>query len=39
MQRPAAPIFLVTTNTFKINVGASAPSDQYVHTFDSAAAG
>ena len=39
---PAANQYLtvsnVTTNTFKINVGASAPSDQYVHTFDSAAA-
>ena len=37
---PAANQYLtvsnVTTNTFKINVGASAPSDQYVHTFDSA---
>ena len=37
---PAANRYLtvsnVTTNTFKINVGASAPSDQYVHTFDSA---
>ena len=28
----------VTTNTFKVNVGASAPSDQYVHTFVSAVA-
>ena len=26
----------VTTNTFRVNVGASAPSDQYVHTFVSA---
>ena len=37
---PAANQYLsvsdATTNTFKINVGASAPSDQYVHTFDSA---
>ena len=39
---PAANQYLtvsnVTTNTFKINVGASSASDQYVHTFDSAAA-
>ena len=28
----------VTTNTFQVNVGASAPSDQYVHTFVSAVA-
>ena len=26
----------VTTNTFRVNVGASSPSDQYVHTFVSA---
>ena len=26
----------VTTNTFRVNVGASAPSDQYAHTFVSA---
>ena len=39
---PAAGQYLtvsnVTTNTFRVNVGASAPSDQYVHTFVSAAA-
>ena len=39
---PAANQYLtvsnVTTNTFKVNVGASAPSDQYVHTFVSATA-
>ena len=37
---PAANRYLtvsdVTTNTFKVNVGASSASDQYVHTFDSA---
>ena len=39
---PAANQYLtvsnVTTNTFRVNVGASAPSDQYTHTFVSAAA-
>ena len=39
---PAAGQYLTisnrTTNTFRVNVGASAPSDQYVHTFVSAAA-
>ncbi len=39
---PAAGQYLtvsnVTTNTFRVNVGASAPSDQYTHTFVSAAA-
>ena len=39
---PAAGQYLTitnrTTNTFRVNVGASAPADQYVHTFVSAAA-
>ena len=39
---PAAGQYLTitnrTTNTFRVNVGASAASDQYVHTFVSAAA-
>ena len=39
---PAAGQYLTitnrTTNTFRVNVGASAPGDQYVHTFVSAAA-
>ena len=39
---PAANRYLtvsnVTTNTFKVNVGASSASDQYTHTFVSAAA-
>ena len=39
---PAANQYLtvsnVTTNTFKVNVGASSASDQYTHTFVSAAA-
>ena len=39
---PAANQYLtvsnVTTNTFRVNVGASSPSDQYAHTFVSAAA-
>ena len=37
---PAANQYLtvsnVTTNTFRVNVGASSPSDQYAHTFVSA---
>ena len=39
---PAANQYLtvdnVTTNTFRVNVGASAPGDQYPHTFVSATA-
>ncbi|MEC8551022.1 MAG: hypothetical protein VXY93_11045, partial [Pseudomonadota bacterium] len=39
---PAANKYLTvtnrTTNTFRVNVGASAPSDQYTHAFNSAAA-
>tara|TARA_B100001057_G_scaffold298143_1_gene298356 strand:+ start:2300 stop:15613 length:13314 start_codon:yes stop_codon:yes gene_type:complete len=39
---PAAGQYLTitnkTTNTFRVNVGASAPGDQYAHTFVSAAA-
>ena len=39
---PAAGQYLTitnrTVNTFRVNVGASAPGDQYVHTFVSAAA-
>ena len=39
---PAANQYLtvsnVTTNTFRVNVGASAPGDQYTHTFVSATA-